>query len=97
MPISLSLFLLPSLVPSLPFYHQERYVIKDIIGLPSEKDLGVENLKGSGTIAGETSLAYNDIFTLTVGRRGGGGGGGEEEGGREGVRIRSETAVEGVL
>jgi acetyl-CoA carboxylase / biotin carboxylase 1 len=41
-------------------------VIKDIIGQPAEKDLGVENLRGSGTIAGETSTAYNDIFTLTV-------------------------------
>jgi len=45
---------------------EERYKINDIIGLTSEKDLGVENLKGSGTIAGETSVAYNDIFTLTV-------------------------------
>jgi acetyl-CoA carboxylase/biotin carboxylase 1 len=45
---------------------EERYVIKDIIGTPDEKDLGVENLKGSGTIAGETSVAYNEIFTLTV-------------------------------
>ncbi|KAF0753913.1 hypothetical protein AaE_005529, partial [Aphanomyces astaci] len=40
-----------------------RYVITDIIG--EEKDLGVENLRGSGTIAGESSRAYNDIFTLT--------------------------------
>jgi len=43
---------------------QEIYRITDIIG--SEPDLGVENLKGSGLIAGETSLAYNDIFTLTI-------------------------------
>ncbi|OQR99927.1 acetyl-CoA carboxylase [Thraustotheca clavata] len=40
-----------------------RYVITDIIG--EEKDLGVENLKGSGCIAGESSRAYQDIFTLT--------------------------------
>ncbi len=40
------------------------YRITDIIG--SESDLGVENLKGSGLIAGETSAAYNDIFTLTI-------------------------------
>ncbi len=40
------------------------YKIKDIIG--HEPDLGVENLKGSGLIAGETSIAYNDIFTLTI-------------------------------
>ena len=43
---------------------EEIYKIKDIIG--SEPDLGVENLKGSGLIAGETSVAYNDIFTLTL-------------------------------
>jgi len=40
------------------------YAIKDIIG--SEPDLGVENLKGSGLIAGETSTAYNEIFTMTI-------------------------------
>lgn len=40
------------------------YKITDIIG--EETDLGVENLKGSGLIAGETSAAYNDIFTLTL-------------------------------
>jgi acetyl-CoA carboxylase/biotin carboxylase 1 len=43
---------------------QEVYRITDIIG--SEPDLGVENLKGSGLIAGETSLAYDDIFTMTI-------------------------------
>lgn len=43
---------------------QDVYQITDIIG--SEPDLGVENLKGSGLIAGETSAAYNDIFTLTI-------------------------------
>jgi acetyl-CoA carboxylase/biotin carboxylase 1 len=40
------------------------YKITDIIGC--EPDLGVENLKGSGLIAGETSAAYNDIFTMTI-------------------------------
>jgi acetyl-CoA carboxylase / biotin carboxylase 1 len=40
------------------------YRIQDIIG--SEPDLGVENLKGSGLIAGETSVAYNEIFTMTI-------------------------------
>ena len=39
-------------------------MITDIIG--EEPDLGVENLMGSGLIAGETSRAYNDIFTLTL-------------------------------
>jgi acetyl-CoA carboxylase/biotin carboxylase 1 len=41
-----------------------RHVITDIIGV--EQDLGVENLMGSGLIAGETSKAYDDIFTLTL-------------------------------
>ncbi len=40
------------------------YKITDIIG--EEADLGVENLKGSGLIAGETSNAYKDIFTMTI-------------------------------
>lgn len=31
-----------------------------------EPDLGVENLQGSGRIAGETSSAYSDVFTLTL-------------------------------
>jgi acetyl-CoA carboxylase/biotin carboxylase 1 len=43
---------------------REVYRITDIIGC--EPDLGVENLKGSGLIAGETSVAYKDIFTMTV-------------------------------
>lgn len=43
---------------------EEVYRITDIVG--SEPDLGVENLKGSGLIAGETSAAYDDIFTMTV-------------------------------
>uniref|UniRef100_A0A7R9U8E4 Acetyl-CoA carboxylase n=1 Tax=Pinguiococcus pyrenoidosus TaxID=172671 RepID=A0A7R9U8E4_9STRA len=41
-----------------------RFRITDIIG--EERDLGVENLMGSGRIAGETSRAYNEIFTLTL-------------------------------
>jgi acetyl-CoA carboxylase/biotin carboxylase 1 len=43
---------------------EDVYKITDIIG--SEPDLGVENLKGSGLIAGETSAAYEDIFTMTI-------------------------------
>jgi acetyl-CoA carboxylase carboxyltransferase component len=31
-----------------------------------EPDLGVENLMGSGLIAGETARAYYEIFTLTL-------------------------------
>lgn len=42
---------------------EERYVIQDIIG--EESDIGVENLQGSGGIAGETSRAFHDIMTLT--------------------------------
>lgn len=41
-----------------------RYIIQDIIGAKS--GLGVENLQGSALIAGETSLAYDEIFTLSV-------------------------------
>ncbi len=43
---------------------EDVFKLTDIIG--AEPDLGVENLKGSGLIAGETSSAYEDIFTLTV-------------------------------
>jgi acetyl-CoA carboxylase/biotin carboxylase 1 len=43
---------------------QQVYKLTDIIG--AEPDLGVENLKGSGLIAGETSVAYEDIFTMTI-------------------------------
>lgn len=43
---------------------EEIYQITDIIG--AEPDLGVENLKGSGLIAGETSVAYDEIFTMTI-------------------------------
>ncbi|KAJ1555692.1 acetyl-coenzyme-A carboxylase, partial [Cladochytrium tenue] len=41
-----------------------RYRILDVIG--RTHGLGVENLQGSGKIAGETSRAYKDIFTLTL-------------------------------
>lgn len=51
-------------VESATYKGQEVYKINDVIG--HEPDLGVENLKGSGLIAGETSVAYNDIFTLTI-------------------------------
>lgn len=43
---------------------QIRHKITDIIGL--QDGLGVECLKGSGLIAGETSRAYDDIFTITL-------------------------------
>ncbi|WAR55326.1 hypothetical protein PtB15_6B65 [Puccinia triticina] len=38
--------------------------IKAVIG--SQDGLGVESLRGSGLIAGGTSRAYNDIFTITL-------------------------------
>ncbi|KAH3668226.1 hypothetical protein OGAPHI_001980 [Ogataea philodendri] len=43
---------------------EERYIITAIIGM--EEGLGVECLKGSGLIAGATSRAYQDIFTITL-------------------------------
>ena len=43
---------------------ETRYKITDIIG--SKDGLGVECLKGSGLIAGATSRAYEDIFTITL-------------------------------
>ena len=41
----------------------EGWAIKDIIG--TSEGIGVENLQGSGKIAGETSKAYDEIFTLS--------------------------------
>ena len=43
---------------------ETRFKILDIIG--REESLGVENLKGSGMIAGETSDAYNEIVTISL-------------------------------
>ena len=43
---------------------ERRYKITDIIG--KEEGLGVENLRGSGMIAGESSQAYEDIVTLNL-------------------------------
>lgn len=42
---------------------ETRWVIDTIVG--KADDLGVENLSGSGAIAGAYSKAYNEIFTLT--------------------------------
>ncbi|KAH8091758.1 carboxyl transferase domain-containing protein [Cristinia sonorae] len=41
-----------------------RHKITDIVGI--QDGLGVECLKESGLIAGETSRAYDDIFTITL-------------------------------
>ncbi|KAG8961417.1 acetyl-coenzyme-A carboxylase [Tulasnella sp. 419] len=43
---------------------ERRFKITDIVGL--QDGLGVECLRGSGLIAGETSRAYDDIFTITL-------------------------------
>ncbi|EFI27362.1 acetyl CoA carboxylase [Coprinopsis cinerea okayama7 len=43
---------------------ERRFKITDIIG--AQDGLGVESLRGSGLIAGETSRAYDDIFTITL-------------------------------
>ncbi|KAG4305746.1 hypothetical protein PORY_000656 [Pneumocystis oryctolagi] len=43
---------------------EERFKITTIIG--AEDGLGVECLRGAGLIAGETSRAYEDIFTITL-------------------------------
>ena len=43
---------------------ETRHKITTIIG--AEDGLGVECLKGSGLIAGETSRAYDEIFTVTL-------------------------------
>ena len=41
----------------------EGWALDDVIG--TEHGIGVENLQGSGKIAGETSKAYDEIFTLS--------------------------------
>ncbi|KAH7366639.1 acetyl-CoA carboxylase [Pyrenochaeta sp. MPI-SDFR-AT-0127] len=43
---------------------EKRFKITTVIG--AEDGLGVESLRGSGLIAGETSRAYEDIFTITL-------------------------------
>ncbi|KAJ3082689.1 acetyl-coenzyme-A carboxylase [Rhizoclosmatium hyalinum] len=43
---------------------ERRWKLIDVIG--RTHGLGVENLQGSGKIAGETSRAYNEIFTATL-------------------------------
>lgn len=43
---------------------ETRHMITTIVG--QDEGLGVECLRGSGLIAGETSRAYDDIFTITL-------------------------------
>jgi len=54
----------PSVVAKPVEAHRDRYELTDIIG--RQDGLGVENLRGSGMIAGETSLAYQEVFTATL-------------------------------
>ncbi|CRH01228.1 biotin carboxylase subunit of acetyl CoA carboxylase, putative [Plasmodium relictum] len=44
--------------------NEKRYIIDGIVG-DLKNPVGVENLRGSGLIAGETSKAYEEIFTLS--------------------------------
>jgi acetyl-CoA carboxylase/biotin carboxylase 1 len=43
---------------------ETRNMITTVVG--AQRGIGVENLRASGTIAGETSRAYNECFTLTI-------------------------------
>ncbi|XP_067395559.1 acetyl-CoA carboxylase 2 isoform X1 [Emydura macquarii macquarii] len=43
---------------------ESRYVLTDIIG--KDDGFGVENLRASGTIAGESSVAYDEIVTISM-------------------------------
>lgn len=43
---------------------ESRYKLTDIIG--KEDGLGVENLKYAGMIAGETSVAYEEVVTISM-------------------------------
>jgi len=42
-----------------------RYALDAIVGDQKVHGIGVENLRGSGMIAGETSRAYDEVFTLS--------------------------------
>lgn len=44
--------------------NETRYIIDGVVG-NLKNPIGVENLRGSGLIAGETSKAYEEIFTLS--------------------------------
>eukprot|EP00474_Spongospora_subterranea_P005797 CRZ06255.1 hypothetical protein [Spongospora subterranea] len=43
--------------------YEDHYRLEGVIG--RDQSIGVENLAGSGAIAGETSAAYNETFTLS--------------------------------
>mmetsp|Transcript_30431 Transcript_30431/g.51415 ORF Transcript_30431/g.51415 Transcript_30431/m.51415 type:complete len:2150 (-) Transcript_30431:120-6569(-) len=44
---------------------ETRYALQAIVGDEKVHGIGVENLRGSGMIAGETSRAYDEVFTLS--------------------------------
>mmetsp|Transcript_10290 Transcript_10290/g.18784 ORF Transcript_10290/g.18784 Transcript_10290/m.18784 type:complete len:604 (+) Transcript_10290:3-1814(+) len=44
---------------------ESRHVLEAIVGDEKVHGIGVENLRGSGMIAGETSRAYDEVFTLS--------------------------------
>ena len=46
--------------------HYMTSVLHVILFVGREEGLGVENLRGSGMIAGESSIAYNDIITINL-------------------------------
>ncbi len=48
----------------MPLVHK---LVRHVCLPPGKKDgIGVENLRGSGMIAGETSQAYNEVFTISL-------------------------------
>lgn len=49
---------------TISFFFPHRYKITDIIG--NDENLGIENLRYAGLIAGETSQAYNEIVTISM-------------------------------
>ena len=46
--------------------HYVTSVLHVILFVGREEGLGVENLRGSGMIAGESSITYNDIITINL-------------------------------
>ena len=46
--------------------HYMTSVLHVILFVGREEGLGVENLRGSGIIAGESSIAYIDIITINL-------------------------------
>lgn len=58
-------WVLPPVLPTPPWLCLScRYVLLDIIG--KDNGFGVENLRAAGTIAGESSRAYDEIVTISM-------------------------------